>query len=283
MIRNNHIVKSVIMFAIASSLAVDATVNELSAEQNDGQAVAFPDKYMVRLGAYIVDDTDTQFSVASDLGGIGTTIDYQRNLGGEKGETIPRIDAYYRFNERHRMDFTAFSVDRKGSRTLAVDPPIVIGDENFAGGTVNSDIKYTLYKLGYAYSFYRSPKVELGLSAGLNITSYDLTFSSDVGNKYESAGFTAPLPMFGLRMGYAITPKWNVRYVSEAFFIDIDDTFRGAILNYELTTEYKIFKHFALGAGVARLGINADIDDDDWRGSVTDTYAGYMLFGTFYF
>jgi hypothetical protein len=271
------------MLAIASSLAVDATVNELSAEQNDGQAVAFPDKYMVRLGAYIVDDTDTQFSVASDLGGIGTTIDYQRNLGGEKGQTIPRIDAYYRFNERHRMDFTAFSVDRKGSRTLAVDPPIVIGDEDFAGLTVNSDIKYTLYRLGYAYSFYHSPRVELGLSAGLNITSYDLTFSSNVDDKFESAGFTAPLPMFGLRMGYAITPKWYVHYVSEAFFIDFEDTVRGALLNYELNTEYKLFKNLSIGAGVARLGTSVEVNDNDWKGKVSDSYRGFTVFTAVYF
>jgi hypothetical protein len=71
--------------------------------------------------------------------------------------------------------------------------------------------------------------------------------------------------------------------VSEAFFVNFEDKISGAILNYELSTEYKIFKHFALGAGVARIGITADVDDDDWVGSVTDTYAGYMIFGTMYF
>ena len=134
---------------------------------------------------------------------------------------FPGIDAYYRFNPRHRIDFTTFSIDREGSRTLAVDPPIDIDDEDFSGGTLNSEIKYTLYKLGYAYSFYHSSKVELSISAGLNFTQYDLKFSNAAGDKAETAGFTAPLPMFGLRMGYAITPKWSVNYVAESFFIDI--------------------------------------------------------------
>jgi hypothetical protein len=89
--------------------------------------------------------------------------------------------------------------------------------------------------------------------------------------------------MFGLRMGYAITPKWFVRYVTEAFFIDFEDKVRGAVLNYELNTEYKLFKHFAIGAGLARLGQSVDVDDDSWRGSVSDTYSGYTVFGTFYF
>ena len=280
MIYNNFtkaVAGSIAAVFITSVMAAGSAV--AAADETPG--VAFPDKYMLRLGAYYVDGSDTQFSVSSPIG-LGTVIDYQRDLGGENRDTIPRIDAYYRFNERHRIDFTAFSIDRKGSRTLAID--INIGGEDFLfDETVNSDIKYTLYKLGYAYSFYHSPKVELSFTAGLNITSYDLSFSSTTGDKAEAAGFTAPLPMFGLRMGYAITPKWSVNYVAEAFFIEFEDKFKGALINYELNTEYKLFKHFAIGAGLARMGTNVEVNDDDWKGQVSDSYRGYTLFGTFYF
>lgn len=251
------------------------------ASEEEAAAVAFPDKYMIRLGAYIVDGSDTQFSVNSPSG-LGTVIDYSRDLGGDTRETIPRIDAYYRFNPRHRINFTSFSIDRKGSRTLAID--ITIDDQIYsANETLNSDIKYTLYKLGYGYSFYHSPKVELSFTAGLNFTSYDLKFSNSVGDKVETAGFTAPLPMFGLRMGYAITPKWSVNYVAESFFIEFEDSIKGALINYELNTEYKLFKHFAIGAGLARIGSSVEVNDDDWKGKVSDSYRGYTLFGTFYF
>lgn len=271
----------VVSLFAAASVATSITSNAIA--DDEAPVYAFPDKWMIRAGAYIINNAKTKFSINSNLGGLGTTIDYQKDLGGEDSDTIPRFDAYYRFNPKHRIDFTTFSIDRKGSRTLAIDPPIIIGDATYSGETVNSDIKYTLYKVGYHYSFYHSPKVELGITAGLNITSYDLKFEDDTGTKVESAGITVPLPMFGLRMGYAITPKWYVHYVSEAFFIDIENTLKGALLNYELNTEYKIFKNFALGIGLARLGINVDVDDDDWRGSVSDSYAGYTVFGTLYF
>lgn len=242
---------------------------------------AFPDKWMIRAGTYVVDGANTQLSINSDVG-IGTSIDYQRDLGGEDGDTVPRIDAYYRFNMRHRIDFTAFNVTRAGERTLSLD--LTIGDENFAASeTVRSEIDYTIYKLGYNYSFYHSPKVELSISAGLNVTSYDLKFSDSTGARVETADVSVPLPMFGLRMGYAITPKWNVRYVSEAFFIEIDDTLKGALLNYELNTEYRLFKHFALGVGLVRSGLDVDVNDDNWRGSISDGYRGYNVFGTLYF
>ncbi len=281
MVYNNFTKAVVGSIAAVFITSVMAAGNAVAAE-DEAPGVAFPDKYMLRLGAYYVDGSDTQFSVVSPIG-VGTVIDYQRDLGGENRDTIPRIDAYYRFNERHRIDFTAFSIDRKGSRTLAIDPPIIIGDIEYSGETLNSEIKYTLYKLGYAYSFYHSPKVELSFTAGLNITSYDLSFSNSTGDKAEAAGFTAPLPMFGLRMGYAITPKWSVNYVAEAFFIEFEDKLKGALVNYELNTEYKLFKHFAIGAGLARMGTNVEVNDDDWKGQVSDSYRGYTFFGTFYF
>lgn len=273
--------KSMVMSLFTAAIIPASLFNHAVAADDPELTFAFPDQWMIRLGAYIVDGSNTQFSVNSAFG-LGATIDYQKDLGGEDGDTIPRIDAYYRFNERHRIDFTSFSIDRQGERVLAVDVTIG-GEDYFANETISSDIKYTLYRLGYGYSFYHSPKVELTLTAGLNITSYDLKFALDDGSKAESAGVTVPLPVVGLRMGYAFTPKWNVRYVSEAFFVEFDDSFRGAILNFELNTEYKIFKNFALGVGIARLGVNAEVDDDDWRGQVTDSYRGFNLFGTFYF
>jgi hypothetical protein len=268
----------------AAALISGTVAQNVSAAADDEAAVyAFPDKFMFRAGAYIVDGSDTQFSVSSDVGGLGTVIDYSRDLGGESRDTIPRIDAYYRFNERHRIDFTSFAIDRKGTRVLAIDPPIVIDGEDFSGGTINSEIKYTLYRLGYGYSFYHSDRTELTITAGLNLTDYDLKFEDDTGAKTASAGVSAPLPMFGLRMGYAITPKWSVQYVSEAFFIEIEDTIKGAMINYELSTEYKLFKNFAIGAGLARLGTSVDVNDDEWKGSVSDSYRGYTVFGTLYF
>jgi hypothetical protein len=276
-----HYTKSVVMSFCAAAIAASPLMNNALAD-DEAPVYAFPDKWMLRVGSYIVDGANTQFTINGLGGVVGTTIDFKKDLGGEDKDTIPRVDAYYRFNERHRIDFTAFSVDRTGERQLSFE--VEIGDEIFnVSEVLKSDIEYTLYKLGYAYSFYHSPKVELSVSAGINVTSYDLKFETANGAKAESAGVTVPLPMFGLRMGYAITPRWYVHYVTESFFIDLDDTFRGAVLNYELNTEYKLFKHFAIGAGIARLGIAADVDDDDWRGAVTDSYRGYTLFGTFYF
>ncbi len=123
----------------------------------------------------------------------------------------------------------------------------------------------------------------MSFSAGLNIIKYDFRFSDITGAKSEAAGVTVPLPVFGLRMGYLMSPKWSVQYVVEVFAINFEDKFSGSLTNFELNTEYRLFKNFALGVGLASLGLNADVTSDDWRGSVTDRYAGFMAFGTLYF
>ena len=153
---NKYFIKKMAAPIVATVISSVMLTGNVCAAEKEAAAVAFPDTWMLRLGAYIVDGSDTQFSVSSDVAGLGTVIDYNRDLGGDSRDTVPRIDAYYRFNERHRIDFTAFSIDRKGTRVLEVNPPIVIDGEDFAGGAINSDIKYTLYKLGYGYSFYHS-------------------------------------------------------------------------------------------------------------------------------
>ena len=271
--------KSMVMsFFVVSIISVSLCKNVIA---EDEVTLAFPDKWTIRAGAYIIDKADTTVVLLNDIG-IGGGINFSKTLGGEDSDTVPRLDVLYRFNKKHAIDFSVFSIDRQGSTTLTVD--LDIGNETFfASETLNSDIKYTLYRIGYNYSFYHSDKVELRLTAGLNITDYELKFEVVNGGKLEKADVSVPLPLFGLRMGYAITPKWYVNYVAETFFIEIEDEFKGNLFSYELNTEYRLFKHFSIGAGLARLGIDADIEDDDWKGSVTDSYRGFTAFGKFYF
>ena len=271
------LVSIILVTMVLSSLHIEVLASEKETPQ-----FAFPDKYMLRVGAYYINDTNTKIGLNPTGGGIGTLVDFNRDLGAESELTIPRIDAYYRFNERHRIDFTAFSVNRKGNKTLIID--IDLEDQSYSVGEVlNSDVKYTLYKVGYSYSFYHSPKVELSLSAGLNIAKYDMSFTDSTGTKTAGGGVTAPLPVLGLNMGYAITPKWSAHFLVETFFLNIDDKLRATVLNFELNTEYRIWQHFAVGAGIARLGTEIDVDAPDFGANVTDAYNGFTLFGTFYF
>ncbi len=162
-------------FTAAGLLIGAGLLSGNTANAQEAKSVANPDKYMIRLGAYYVDRADTDFLILSSTG-TGAGVSFEKTLGGDTTDSVARIDGYYRFNDRHRLEFGNFTVDRNGVTTLTVD--LDIGDETFvAMETVNSKIKYTITKVGYAYSFYHSPQVELSLAAGLNITDFDIRYS----------------------------------------------------------------------------------------------------------
>lgn len=199
--------------------------------------VAFPDKSMVRLSYIAIDNAETSVSILSSAG-LGTRVSFNDDLGVEDSATIPRFDAYYRFNDRHRIEFSHFRMDRSGRKTISID--ITLGEQTYSiDDTLVSEIQYQLTRIGYAYSFYRSPKVELSLSTGLYITDYDLSYAFSDGTSADSTGVTAPLPMFGFRGAYAINSNWSIHFLTESFFIDFDNVLKGVLLSAETSTEYK--------------------------------------------
>lgn len=242
------------------------------AAEEDG----FANKFQLRLSSFQVDKSDTDISVVNEAG-IGTLVNFADDLGGDESSTIPRLDMHYRFNDRHRIDFANYKIERDGRKLLQID--IDLDEQSYSiGETVLTDITYELLKIGYAYSFYHSRAVELSFTAGLNITSYDFEYELADGSESGSSDVSAPLPMFGLRMSYAITPKFSVHYLTETFFIEVGDEAKGSFFNYELDLRYQAGKNFLLGLGVARLGIDLEANSDEWRGSITDTHRGYLFY-----
>ena len=252
------------------------------ASAGDDARVAFPEKFMLRLSSYSLQNAETGVSVNSKNGtGIGTNIDFSRDLGGDDSVTVPRLDMYYRFNPRHRIDFGTYTVKRSGERTLNIE--IEFEDEIYAiGERIDSEIEYTMYRIGYSYSFYHSDRVELSLSAGLNVMDYAFELSNSDGSNASDADVTAPLPMTGVRIAYAINDNWSVHYLAETFFIEIEDTLKGSLINSEVTLRYRMFDHFILGAGFADFSTDLEAEDSDWNGRVEESSRGYILFLSYY-
>lgn len=245
-------------------------------------AEEFADKGAIKLGGYFITTADTNIRVNPQGGALGTNLNFSKDLGGEDDEAVPRLTGYYRFKNRHRIDYGYYKVDREGNRTLTGE--IVIGDVTFpVNTTVITTLNVDVYKLAYTYSFYHNEKVELGISAGLHFMDYEFKAESDDGSLREEADFLAPLPVFGFLMNYNISPAWSAYVHSELFYIELDDTYNGSILDFRLGTEYRVFENVSVGFNINRMSVDADVDDDDFRGSVTDVYKGYHLYAAYYF
>lgn len=242
--------------------------------------VAFPEKFLLRLSSYSIQNADTDLAVFSSSS-LGTGFSFVDDLGGDDSVTVPRIDGYYRFNHRHRIEFGTFRIERDGRNLLAID--LDIGDESYSvGDTVKSKINYELLKVGYAYTIYHSQEVELSATLGLNVTDYEFDYRLIDGSSADSSRASGPLPMFGVRVSYAINPRWSVHYLSEVLFIEAGDT-DGSIQNYELDFRYKLNNKFIVGAGLARFSVDVTTEDSDWNGRIADTHPALVVTGSYFF
>jgi hypothetical protein len=237
------------------------------------------DPYNLSLGAYFVTRTNGTIRLDATAGivTIGTSIDWERDLGGETSMTVPRIDGYYRFAPKHRIDVSWYKIDRGGQ--ILTQRGIDFGDVSFPAGTaVNSKLDTETTKVAYTYSFYRAPEIETSLSVGLHITKIDMSIQSAGLGIAEAESVTAPLPVFGFRLDYAITPKWWVRTKYELFFLDNFDTYEGALNDFTIGVEHRTFRHAGFGFGLNRNSLDVQVQDGSKQGAISTVLSGFMLY-----
>lgn len=243
--------------------------------------------FSANLGGFIA-ATDSNVRLGTSSAGVD--IDVEDTLGLEKGTTAFRVDAFWRFteNKHHRVDFTWFGIDRDASTTLGQD--IKIGDTTVnAGSTVNSTFDFSIYKLGYGYSFFQDDRMDLAVSGGLYVAPFSIDIKSTGAIKAaQSQDVTAPLPVIGLRADFAITPKWFLKTNFDAFYLEID-SYSGYITDVRIAVEYNAFKNIGFGLGFDALNVGVESNEStsipgvDFNGSIDFRYAGILAYGKVYF
>ena len=88
--------------------------------------------------------------------------------------------------------------------------------------------------------------------------------------------------MFGFRMSYAINPQWSLHYISEAFYIELDDALKGSFTSSELDIQYRFANSFVLGAGITRFSTDLSADDSEWKGKIVDSHRGLLVYASYY-
>ncbi len=65
---------------------------------DDASEYAFPESFKIRVSSFHIFNADSDIAVFGSSG-VGASIDFDKDLGGENDITVPRIDGYYRFNQ----------------------------------------------------------------------------------------------------------------------------------------------------------------------------------------
>lgn len=251
---------------LAMVILLSGYVSPVLAEDTSSEA-PFSDKLMIRGGWAYVFGATANASVAGPVLGLGPAVDFTNTLGGRSSTDAFRIDGLYRFNERHAVGLSWYRVGLSGNKT--VNQEIQIGDNVVsAGAATQTGLSFNTYRLLYNYSFYRSDKAELGVSPGLYIMKTNFNFAAQGtinGNASNTAlvneQVTLPLPSIGFVMNYNITPRFQFQNRYDFFYLTIND-YSGAMFEFYAGLEYRLFKHFAMGAAYDRLqaGLRGDGD-----------------------
>ena len=254
-------------------LAVLATVaTPLAAAQGD-------EKFSLSLGAFIADsDSVTRLDVSGEAR-RGTPVDFETDLGLDASDSVFRIDGYYRFNDRHRIDFSAFDLSR--SATTQIKKEIDWQGTIFPiSANVDSDFDLNIYKLAYTYSIILREKGYVGLTAGLYTADIGTRLSAaDIANR-EGGDVTAPLPVVGVRGEYQFAEKWSFRASGEFFSLEYQD-FDGSLTDFYAGVDYQLFEHVGIGLGLNSVRIDMEVENNDWNGDLDWKYEGVLLFFKF--
>lgn len=239
------------------------------------------EKFSISVGLFVTDrDSSTRFD-AQGSGMDGTEVDVESEFGLDTSDSVFRVDGYYNFNEKHRIDFSWFDLSRTGSKQTQRD--INWKETFFPSGTViNSNFDLSIYKLAYTWSFMRRDWGYLGLTAGLYIADIGTSLSSPSIGARDGGAFTAPLPVIGLRGEYYFSEKWSFRASSEIFAFAYGD-FDGSLFDTYAGIDYHLSDRWAIGAGFNSVRMNLGVHKENADGKLDWDYDGGLIFLKFDF
>ena len=275
------------LFACALSVILPILApTPASAQQPYAQGL-IENRFVANAGIFLV-STD----VKARLNGTSTTnpdVNFDDTFGTASDETRARVDLLWRIVPNHHVRFFYFNYSITRNRVL--DRDIEWGDTIYhVGANVESQVKLKVYELAYEYAFMHQPTFELNGSLGIHYTDLRLKLA---GNATTGGGATtsfvteerklpAPLPVIGVRAGWAFAPQWYLEGTGQFFRLNIDG-YSGHWLDGRAGVTWMFARNFGAGLAYNRWITNVNVDRTNFNGSARFGYSGLQAFvtGTF--
>jgi len=239
------------------------------------QDIGHAERGSVMIGAFVT-GPDTSARVDS-INGRGTDIDLEDDLGLDTTKTVARLDGYYWFSTRHRLDYSFFRFSRDATKVL--EKTIEVGDRTFAlSRTIDAESDIGVFKVGYTFAPIVRDRGHLGITMGLYTASIDLAIRDRQSGEEESRDFTAPLPVIGFRGQYDVTERIALRGSLELFSLDAGDA-DGRLSDATIGADYSFNDRIALGLAYNLVSVDIDAQDTGgFIGQIDWGYDGVMLY-----
>jgi len=183
-----------------------------------------------------------------------------------------------------------FDNSQTRSRVLAED--VEWGDYTFlAGSSAEFRQEFKVYSLAYEWAFMRSPTYEVAATLGVHYMDMQFSLSGTVNGtdpdgtpiggvtRTRSSDLPAPLPMIGLRAGWAVAPNWYVDTQVQFFKVKIDE-YDGRWTDARIGATWMFHRNYGVGMGYNWFGTRLDVEKNDFNGRLKLGYSGLQLYLT---
>lgn len=231
-------------------------------------------------------------STKAKLNGQGTTnpeVDFNRDFGAGYDTQRFRVDALWRISNRNHIEFMYFT--NGVSRTRSIDPaePVKWGDYAFSG-SVMARSRLSVYELGYEYAFVKNPTFELAAGIGIHYTKVKLELDGNatltdaasgttmaVNGAVKEASVPAPLPVLGMRAGWAFADNWLLDGQVQVLGFSYDQ-FHGQWWDLRAGVTYLFNKNIGVGVAYDSFTTQLSINRSDFNGHLDLGYGGGLVF-----
>ncbi len=252
---------------------VTALLLALSASAAHADDYLSPTEERVRLSLGVIHTSNqTDMQVDSSTGVPGTPINAENQFGLNESDFEPKFQAMVRVEERHRLRFDYFYLDRTGNTTIT--EPIVFRDVVLLpGDPLNSSLSLRTLSITYEYSFLHAEKYEVAATLGVSDTDISAqarvaTATRHVNQTEDQAG---PFPTAGFDATYVISKRFYIDGRAEYMHVSLNNL-DGSLGYAEFDALYRLRPNisFALGYNLVRANLE----------STQTTQAGYFNFTT---
>lgn len=239
------------------------------------QDIGHPERGSVMIGAFVA-GPDTTARIDSTTR-RGTRIGLEHELGLDGTKTVARIDGYYWFSRKHRLDYSFFRFSRSASRVIG--RTIVVGDRTFdLRRTIDSSSEVGVFKIGYTFAPIVRKRGDFGVTMGIYTANIDLAILDRLSGVGESRDLTAPLPVVGFRGQYNPSDRISLRGSIELFRLDTGEA-DGRLSDTTIGADYSFNDRIALGLAYNHVSVNVDAQDTGhFIGQIDWGYDGFMLY-----
>ena len=215
-------------------------------------------------------------------------VDFNKTFGSGADARRFRLDGLWRITKRQHLEFMYFTNSISRTKEIPEDDPLKWGDYQFSG-SVTAKTRLSIYELGYEYAFVRNQTLEIAGSFGIHYTKATLDLSGNAtvigpgGEVTQVTGATkegsvpAPLPVIGLRAGWAFAGNWLLEGQVQIFDFSYDG-FHGNWSDFRAGVIYMFNQHVGVGAGYDNFSTHLSLNQSNFDGHLNLGYNGGLIY-----